>query len=57
MTSFSKWISLNKKNYILIQISLKFVPYGLMEIKLSLTQIMDFRRTGGRLTKAYDVTI
>ena len=43
-----KWIFLNENVWILIKISLKFVPNGPIDIMLALVQIMAWRQTGNK---------
>ena len=43
-----KYISMNEKFCILIQIPLKFVPKGLIDNKSALVQVMAWRRTGDK---------
>ena len=43
-----KWIFLNENDRIPIQISLKFVPRGSIDNKLTLVQVMAWRWTGDK---------
>ena len=45
---FFKCIFMNEKICISIQISLKFVPNGLLDSKMVLVQVMAWRRTGDK---------
>ena len=53
-----KWVFLNENIWILIQILLKFVPMGLINIIRALVQIMAWCRTGNKpLSKSMMVSI
>ena len=53
-----KWIFLNENTWILIKISLKFVPKGLINKIPALVQIMAWRRSGDKpLSKAIRVNL
>ena len=48
MSAISKWVFLIQIFAILIKISLKFVPKGLIDNKPTLVQIMAWDRTGDK---------